>query len=154
MNKLSRRDLLRFGAFGAAAGSLSALQPLRAMCGRAIPTSTDRLFVLYLRGAMDGIYAVAPPIGNSGYATARAGMLTPVGTNPTLLDPAGFAHLSSLFANLARPGGPVPNGHAHFAMQVGNPEGKRSHFTEQQISETAITPTGFTLAEEGVLARL
>lgn len=150
----SRRDLLRFAALGAAAGSFASLSPLRAMCGRSFAATTaDKLLVVFLRGAMDALYTVAP-IGDPDYDTARTGLKTPLGPTPYLLNPSGFAALSSHWSVLTQPGGPLANGHARFILQIGNPEGMRSHFDEWEILERALLPNGFHLSEDGVFARL
>ena len=154
MTRHSRRDLLRFAALGAAAGSVSSLSPLRAMCGRNLtPITDDKLLVVFLPGAIDALYTVAP-VGDPDYATVRQELLTPLGATPYALDNQNFMFLSDLFRELTLPGGALANGHMRFALQVGNPDGKRSHFTEIQIHQCCKQPTGFTLPEDGVMGRL
>lgn len=152
----SRRDLLRFAALGAAAGGLSSFQPLRAMNGRSFaPQTNDKLFCIFLRGAMDPLYTIAPTAAlDPTYANVRANLLTPVGiTNPPIALGAN-ALLSDHWRILANPQGPIANQHARFVMQIGNPLGQKSHFDEWEILERALQPNGFGLSEDGVFARL
>jgi uncharacterized protein (DUF1501 family) len=156
----SRRDLLRFAALGAAAGTFSSFRPLRAMCGRSFAAQTnDKLVVIFLRGAMDAIYTVAP-IGDPGYQSVRVNppgipsLPTPLASSPYLLGTSGFAALSDHFRILTQSNGPLANQHARFVLEVGNPNGLRSHFDEWEILERALQQSEFGLSEDGVYARL
>lgn len=150
----TRRDLFRFAALGAAAAGATSFQPLRALCGRHIPNANDeKLFVIFLRGGMDGIYTVAPTAAlDPSYATVRAGLLTPVGASPLVLD--GVAHLNEAYALLDRPGGPLAAGKLRIAMQVGNPLGERSHFDEMAKLEDAKLGSTANSKADGVFTRL
>ena len=110
------------------------LRALAAKAGAPLNT-TDRLITIFLRGAQDGVHTVVPT-GDPGLVTARAQTTSLIPTTP--LSGTTFAALNSDYAALANgPNSPDGRGEIAWIHQCGNPIGTRSHFTEQQIYETA-----------------
>ena len=152
MNDFSRRGFL--GAAGA--GLAVAFNPLR---GMSLPTPlvppVRRLITIFLRGAHDGVHTVFP-VGDPSWVAMRGAMVPP--TVPLL--GTSFAALNqdfrALTQNVAPFSGTPPDAAGHIAWihQVGNPFGQRSHFTEQQIYETADVQPATALNPEGFLPRV
>ncbi|MCR9247514.1 MAG: DUF1501 domain-containing protein [bacterium] len=156
MTNFDRRQFLRVGGAGAlfsgllSAGTRSPMSVVARLSGSPMPVTTPRVFTIFLRGAMDGVHTVIPK-NDPTYLTAR---FSPE-MRPTTAPLAGstFAELNTDFDLLQD----IHNSNnAAFVHQVGNPEGERSHFVEQQIWESAFVPTVAqpSLEEEGVIARL
>jgi uncharacterized protein (DUF1501 family) len=95
-----------------------------------------RLFVLILRGAMDGLAAV-PPIGDPQFVSAR-GDLAQAGEGAYKLD-SHFA-LNKNLPNLA---GFYKQGQAIVCHATALPYRSRSHFDAQNILESGMADTGF-----------
>ncbi|MBL8750943.1 MAG: DUF1501 domain-containing protein [Planctomycetes bacterium] len=151
MNDFSRRGFL--GAAGA--GLAAALNPLRGMnlTGPFAPP-VKRLFTIFLRGAHDGVHTVFP-VGDAAWVTMRSPLARP--TVP--LAGTTFAALNQDFRALTQNtvfSGTPPDlaGHVAWIHQAGNPLGERSHFTEQQIYETADVQPATSLNNEGFLPRV
>lgn len=158
MNHFSRRSFL--GTAGA--GLVFTLSPLRSMnVPRRPGASFDRLITIFLRGAHDGVHTVVPvgdPTWVGGANPLRPAWFTP----PTVpLGGTTFAALNQDFQELttnthsfwANPA-PEAAGHIAWIHQVGNPQGERSHFTEQQIYETADVQPANALNPEGFVPRM
>jgi uncharacterized protein (DUF1501 family) len=154
MSTFNRRDILRAGGVGAFLSAFAkAGVPAHVIgpIGNApLAGSVDdpRVITIFLRGAQDGVHTIVP-VGDSTYTTARPNLQP--GTVP--LPGSAYAALNAKYAALL----PIYGaGHAAFLHQIGNPDGERSHFDEQQIYESAYVPVGVTdpLKEDGVIARL
>ena len=158
MNHFSRRSFL--GTAGA--GLAFSLSPLRSMNLPGGPrASTDRLITIFLRGGHDGVHTVVP-VGDltwvGGTNPLRPAQFTP----PTVpLGGTGFAALNQDFQELTTNthtfwANPAPHSAGHIAWihQVGNPASERSHFTEQQIYETADVQPATSLNKEGFVPRV
>lgn len=161
MRDLDRREWLRLGALGLTSGAMSSgFAPLRAM-GLApgglasVPSSAEKLLTIFLRGAIDHVYTVIPE-GDSTYKAERDD-----GTADTVwVDPASLPYLNGSDYAVLNPAWnallPIDAaGHIAWINRVGNLQGLRSHFTEQQIWETAFVPSfGVPLLTEGWIPRL
>ncbi len=159
MSVLNRRDLLKLSGAGLFAGGLS---PMSARLAAMIATpksaaTNERVFTIFLRGAMDAVYAVVP-LGDSTHTTARGPLAVPAANTWPLFGSTYAAINQSLsaLADPADPNSPDQQGKAAWIMNCGNPFGRRSHFNEQQVWETAYAPP--TVAdpyeEEGFVPRL
>ena len=114
--------------------------------------TTDRIITIFLRGAQDGVHTVVP-VGDTTLGTARGATTALVTTVP--LAGSTFAALNDDYSILAN-GAASADGRGEIAWihQCGNPTGTRSHFTEQQIYETADVQPQTNLNNEGFLTRL
>ena len=131
-----------------AAGSLFAWSFIPKMA-YAAPGARDPRFVLViLRGALDGLSAVAP-IGDPDYAALREGIaLVADGANPALpLD--GFFYLHPAMPNLSRL---YKSGHATIVHATATGYRERSHFDGQDVLESGQPGAGHT--DSGWLNRL
>ncbi len=139
---LSRRDFLG----GGLSGLLAAAASPRLALARA---DTDRRFVVVmLRGALDGLAAVAP-FGDPHYRDARGELaLAPPGSADGVLDLDGFFGLHPRLVNLHRWFGAGQGAVVHAAA---TPYRQRSHFDAQNLLENGTTrPFG---ADDGWLNR-
>lgn len=161
MTTIDRRDLLRLALGGLAAAPLSAAtSPLRALeraarIGAGRPAvATEKVLLIFLRGAMDGVLAVVP-VGDPTYNASRN-----IGANPPWIDPAvtlpltAFAGLNPRMGVLTGAGSPWAAQQLAFLHQVGNSTGQRSHFTEMARLETAHVLDAPLLPEDGFVPRL
>ena len=110
--------------------------------------------MIFLRGAMDPIHAFYPAGDTSIPAQRMTLQLAASELLPLAGSLDGFAKAHRNWAPLVTAGGPDADGQLAILYQVGNPLSRRSHFTEQQILETADVPSGFKLNTEGFVARL
>jgi uncharacterized protein (DUF1501 family) len=158
MSNLSRRGFLGAAGFGLAA----AINPLRGMTlPSTLLNTSDRLITIFLRGAHDGVHTVSP-VGDPTWV--GAGGLRANFAPPTVpLSGTTFAALNQDFRVLTQNPASLPfltgtppdlAGHIAWIHQVGNPQGRRSHFTEQQIYETADVQPDTQLNSEGFVPRL
>jgi uncharacterized protein (DUF1501 family) len=148
MPRLSRRELLlRASAIGCSAAASPLLTPV---AFASAPTE-NRLVVILLRGAMDGLDLVQP-YGDAGLAPARPGFAIGPGAGATDLD--GFF---ALHPEMAAELGPLwQAGELGFAHAVSTPyRNQRSHFDGQDLLEagTAAGTAGGS-HEDGWLNRL
>ena len=155
MTDLNRRDLIRLGLAGLSAAPLSGfLAPLHAASRLAVPGGGNaKLLVIFQRGASDGV-TTCVPVGDPTYPTMRIN-----GSSQAYIDPAATLKLrGSDYARMNPVLAPLLDAHdsgdVAWLHQVGNPAGLRSHFTEQQILETADPQPEHLLNEEGWVARL
>ena len=127
LSRLSRRTLLR-----GFTGCCLAASPLMTPITLAAAPGENRLVVIVLRGAMDGL-DVLRPLGDPDYAALRPGLLA--GPETVALD--GFYGLHPALAPL------LPlwrEGSLGFAHAVSTPyRDKRSHFEGQDILEAGLT---------------
>ncbi|MDR5652860.1 DUF1501 domain-containing protein [Ruixingdingia sedimenti] len=108
-------------------GCSAAASPLITRIGFAAAPGENRLVVIVLRGAMDGL-DVLRPVGDPAYASLR----------PTLAEGEGGAPLDGFFAlhPAAAPLLPLwQTGELGFAHAVATPYRRRSHFTGQDFLE-------------------
>ncbi len=164
MTDFNRRDMFKFGGAGLlAGGALSPiLSPLNAMArSPRAAASSDKVFTIFLRGGMDGLHTVVP-VGDTTYQGVRGGagallnLADDINETVPLLG-TSFARLNKTFRKLAEtPGTADQNGHVAWILNCGNPDGRRSHFNEQQVWETGYAPptTADPYVDEGMLARL
>lgn len=148
--KTTRRQALQFGLSGAAAFGLTAIKPGLAIGRMPSSAAPDRkMLVIFGRGANDALNSIIPH-GDPGYALSRnrpgigdiafrrAGTGGP--RNSIVIPGAGsFAEAHPAMGDLIN-GAPWANGHLALLHRVGNPWGKRSHFTEMQVIESADAP--------------
>ncbi|WP_138465158.1 DUF1501 domain-containing protein [Poseidonocella sp. HB161398] len=140
---LTRRALLR-----GFTGCCLAASPLVTPITLASAPSDNRLVVIVLRGAMDGL-DVLRPVGDPDYAALRPKLLSAAGAQP--LD--GFFELHENFAPLM----PLwEQGQLGFAHAVSTPyRDKRSHFEGQDILEAGLPSVeGAGARDSGWLNRL
>lgn len=139
-SSLSRRRLLAAGGVSLALAHF----PRAASAARA---RDPRLVVIVLRGALDGLSAVAP-IGDPDYAALRGSLaLSPVGEKPALpLD--GFFALHPAMPVFARL---YKEGRASVVHAVATSYRERSHFDGQDVLESGYAGPGHT--ESGWLNR-
>nr|WP_298686437.1 DUF1501 domain-containing protein [uncultured Dongia sp.] len=139
---LSRRHLLALGAATAAS-----VMPLRLAFANA--ELQQRLVVILLRGAMDGLHAV-PPVGDRDYRSLRGALALP---EPGAAD--GALPLDSQFAlhpSLATVKQLYESGEATIVHAVASPYRDRSHFDGQDLLENgSMRPHGLS---DGWLNRL
>ena len=123
MPSLTRRSLLH--AMGALGGAC--LLPGLAL---AAPATDKRLVVIILRGALDGL-ALAPPLGDRDYATARGGLALSPGNGAIAL--GGDFGLNAALAPLKD----VYDGRELLIVHaIASPYRDRSHFDGQNVLET------------------
>lgn len=121
---------MRRRAFLALAGTVTTWASLPRLA-RAT-TTDDRLIVIVLRGALDGLYAV-PPVGDPAYGAIRADLAPSNGQPPLKLD--GFFGL--------HPSLPKLHGMFHakelvILHAVATPYRERSHFDGQDVLESGV----------------
>ena len=156
MGNLSRRGFLGTAGLGLAA----AFNPLR---GMTLPprffNTSDRLVIVFLRGGHDGVHTVVPvgdptwsgPLGRQAILPAVVPL---AGTSFAALN-QDYRVLTTNPPNLPFTGTPPDvAGHIAWLHQVGNPQGNRSHFTEQHIYETADVKPETHLNPEGFVPRV
>lgn len=135
----ARRRLLLCGA------GLLALPVLRAMAYPAGDAGSGRLLVVFLRGGMDGLFALAP-VDDARLAGVRPTLSQSVLSQGLRLGRTGFAAhpsckaLADLFAA----------GELAFAPCAGTTDASRSHFQAQDLFELG---TGGIQGDSGFLAR-
>lgn len=142
---VSRRDLLRFGAAGLIGCSLAA-SPLVTPVTFASAPWENRLVVIILRGAMDGV-DVLRPVGDRHFAALRGA----AGQDGARLG-NGFFAMHPALAPLA----PLWSaGELGFAHAVSTPyRDKRSHFDGQDVLEAGTDMDAFGRVRDGWLNRL
>ncbi|WP_400766759.1 DUF1501 domain-containing protein [Methylosinus sporium] len=139
-SSLSRRRLLALGGVSLALAHFP-------KAASAAAARDPRLVVIVLRGALDGLSAVAP-IGDPDYAALRGSLaLSPVGDKPALpLD--GFFALNPAMPVFARL---YKEGKASVVHAVATSYRERSHFDGQDVLESGFAGPGHT--ESGWLNR-
>ena len=143
---LSRRGFL---GSTAAIGATSVSQ-LAFGAGRGSDRTRDVLVVVYLRGGMDGLTAVAP-YGDADLYNARPTLaINPPGQTNGALDLDGFFGLAPSCAELlpAFQAGDLALVHA-----AGSTDPSRSHFTAQHRMETGTPNFGQTTISDGWIGR-
>jgi uncharacterized protein (DUF1501 family) len=137
---LSRRRLLALGGVSLALAHFP-------KAASAAAARDPRLVVIVLRGALDGLSAVAP-IGDPDYAALRGSLaLSPIGDKPALpLD--GFFALNPAMPVFARL---YKEGKASVVHAVATSYRERSHFDGQDVLESGFAGPGHT--ESGWLNR-
>lgn len=149
-NRLSRRGLLKgLGTLGCSAAAFPALTGITLA---AAPTD-NRLVVIILRGAMDGLDVVRP-LGDPDFAALRPGLMGDIPAGGSL-DLGGFFALHPGLSPLM----PLwQAGELAFAHAVSTPyRDKRSHFDGQDLLEAgsgAIGTGGAEARRDGWLNRL
>jgi uncharacterized protein (DUF1501 family) len=158
VNEILRRDLLRWALGGLAAGPVLGASPLRALdraaavAARRPFAATEKMLLIFLRGAMDGVVAVVPG-GDTSYQAARQATGSSAWFDPALTNPlTSFAGLNPALSPLFN--GPWGANELALLHQVGNHDGRRSHFTEMQRLETADLRPPHDLNQEGLVPRL
>lgn len=143
---MSRRKFLqRIGVLGCSAAASPLLTP---MSFAALPTD-NRLVVIILRGAMDGL-DVVQPYGDANLAALRPGLKFGEAAGATDLD--GFF---SLHAGLARLMPLWNRGQLAFAHAASTPyRNRRSHFDGQDLLEAGLGLDGLGRIRDGWLNRL
>jgi uncharacterized protein (DUF1501 family) len=106
-----------------------------------------RLLVIILRGALDGLAAVAP-VGDPDWMRLRGDKALSLQGTPAALPLDGFFALNPAMPNLHRM---YRAGHASIVHAVASPYRERSHFDGQDVLESGLTRPGF--AETGWLNR-
>ncbi len=156
---MTRRDALRMGFLGLAAGGLTGFSPRTVFGGtRATMTGDPKLLIIFGRGGNDGLNTVIP-YGDTLYPTIRPinqggsdisiGVPPPAGSSPLWLN----SHCA-LHPRLA-PLLPLWPNRIAFAHRVHYPNPNFSHFISQQIWETGFAPAvGGSLVDEGIVPRL
>lgn len=132
--KITRRDMLKMGG----GGLLSFAFPRLSFAS--LPTD-NRFVLVVLRGALDGIAAVAP-YGDSNYAATRGTLaFSPPGEIDSVLDLDGFFGLHPSLAPLLPyyKSGQLAPVHA-----VASPYRERSHFSAQNLLENGTLHAGGT----------
>ena len=132
---------------GAALGCSAAASPLLTPVAFAQAPWENRLVVIILRGAMDGLDAVQP-VGDPGWARLRPGLGAPAG----LADLDGFYALHPALTPLL----PLwQAGQLGFVHAVSTPyRDKRSHFDGQDILEAGTVALSAAGSRDGWLNRL
>ncbi|MEM1447591.1 MAG: DUF1501 domain-containing protein [Planctomycetota bacterium] len=162
---IDRRDLLRYGALGAAG---LGLQGILARTAMAVAQDSDvplrrKMIVVFLRGGNDAANMVVPQtwdaqgsayLGDTTYSTTCRPTLwlesDPGATATPTLDLGNrFASLHPSFAALKTA---VQNEHVVFLHRIGMQNRSGSHFTDQQGWETA--NPGVLSFEEGWITRM
>ena len=158
----NRRDLLKIGGAGLSAGLLGSTARATNLMNRSLSAFAlnpdAQLCIIFLRGANDGVHTTIP-IKDPTYQAAR-GSIAFAANDPTLISipRVNFSKLHRAFARINGSAGPLKTGQIAWLHQVGNQDGERSHFTEQQITETGdpqpvanLNPYGFVgrMVEEG-----
>lgn len=137
-----RRDVLKLLALSA--GTV-VVPGLNRAWGYEAPIGRERLIVIFLRGGLDGLYAIAP-IGDPSLATHRPTLSATVLAQGIRLSGTGFAahpscsRLAELFAA----------GELAFAPCAGTVDTSRSHFQAQDLFELG---TGRIRGDSGFMAR-
>jgi uncharacterized protein (DUF1501 family) len=106
-----------------------------------------RLLVMILRGALDGLAAVAP-VGDPEWMRLRGDKAMGLQSTPAALPLNGFFALNPAMPNLHRL---YRSGQATIVHAVASPYRERSHFDGQDVLESGLTRPGF--AETGWLNR-
>lgn len=159
MSNVSRRGFLGAAGLGLAASMSGSLRGMNA--GAPLAPPGNRLITIFLRGAHDGVHTVVP-VGDASWV-GGANPLRPSTFSPptTPLSGTTFAALNANYGALTantQPffAGTPPDlaGHVAWIHQVGHPTGQRSHFTEQQIFETADVQPAASLNREGFVPRV
>lgn len=148
MKNIHRRDVLRAGVAASVAGALSS-GAVQAFVPRT--AASDKLLLIFLRGAYDAVNTVIP-IGDSAYTSTNRG---PTYINPATTLPIPGTSFFGLHPALQPMQNVVQSQRIAFLHAVGNPARTGSHFEDQRTWETAITQCGGTSLdpEEGWVAR-
>ncbi len=148
MVRINRRDFVRYGALGAAAGHMAHILNSPAAAAAASAGmhqnpwfGTPKLLCIFLRGGNDAVNTVIPVGPGSGYDDARNennGLVN----GSAWVDPATALPLSgttygALHPSLHRLVGPTDKGRIAYLHAVGSVFPSRSHFLEMQKLETA-----------------
>ena len=158
MSNYSRRGFLGAAGFGLA-GTVTSL---RAMSSLSLPKppllpvlSNERLFTFFQRGGADAIHTLPPT--DLSWRNARSSIAQPsipIGINGVELN-ADWSILTSTPANTPFTHTPPQTaGHIAWLNQVGIPTGSLSHFTDEQIVETADPQPSTSLNPIGFMTRL
>ena len=163
----TRRDLLRYGLSGLAAGTtFGAFNPLRAMtlaadCGRSGSPAlgVDKLLIINLRGGNDQVCTVVP-VGDPTYNSARyvsppglSAWIDPAVTLP--LNGSTYMELNPAMSNLVGAGSPDAAGELAWILNVGDLViEERSHFTKMANVESGDLHEEHELNPEGLVPRL
>lgn len=162
---IDRRSLIRWGAGGLALGT-TAFFPRNALSAApaSVPagTTVPKLVILFLRGGMDAIGAIVPD-GDSQYNTTLRPTLYLGPTDPgdgyysrsLAAGPGGntFARAHPGYSSLVEgPGNPYSAGDCLFMHLMGFVGQSRSHFVDQQVTET--TKVGEPTDTQGWITRL
>jgi uncharacterized protein (DUF1501 family) len=167
---MHRRDLLRWGLFGAGSSAMSGIMaPFQALAAArqrgVLPVigPDEKAVIIFLRGAYDALAAFYPT-GDMSADTERGELkVLPGDRLPMSASIDGYCEINKLMAPLVQQrlgdtGNYSPDAENKLAVvyRVGNPASGRSHFTEQQILETATMPTppSNVLSPEGFVPRL
>src|SRR5450631_3646919 len=94
-----------------------------------------RLLVIILRGALDGLAAVAP-VGDPDWMRLRGDKALSLQGTPAALPLDGFFALNPAMPNLLRM---YRAGHASIVHAVASPYRERSHFDGQDVLESGLT---------------
>jgi uncharacterized protein (DUF1501 family) len=152
MNQFNRRAFLKALTFGGSA-SLAATQAAWALLSPSPGTSTKRLIVVFMRGAVDGLSLVAPYHEANYYGLRPAIAIGKPGSVDGVLDLDGRFGLHPALAPLL----PLwKQGSLAFVHAAGSPDPTRSHFDGQDNIESGTpgnnaTPDGWLNRLEGVL---
>lgn len=146
---MQRRDFFRVASAAAGGGLLQVGRTAWAAVSADRPVAPQRLIVVFLRGAVDGL-SVVVPYSEPGYRDARSSIsLGRPGTDGGVLDLDGHFGLHPALSPLM----PLwQSGRLGFVQASGSTDGTRSHFDAQDYMESG-TP-GHKATPDGWLNRL